>query len=434
MAAGVRIGLGSSLLVVIGLLGCMSTETQRPSSQASAQPTISSEPATHSHPACRLVAGGAASPELPSPQGSRTPPSVDANGAWTISSVGPAPSGWATHRDTKGIEWVDGPGWLVLGIEGDGTAGLWTSTDGASWLPGTSPSPPVGYGFRVVDVVKGVVDGCPRLAALGERVEHVDDLWGSGGPSFMLVSDDGLNWQFSASIPPTAAQMVGVSATADGGFVAVGTTGSWPTQTGRVWTSADGLAWKEWAPPELAGIFPLGITTLDGILVATGVPERPSPPQEAWLSRDGVTWEAHEVLPPQSQGSILTMADAGAGVVVVVGVGENGTYAAESPDGKAWTIRLLSQQFSTPTGLDIRGGAVVVSGYENYGDGGSDNFIWVSDSRDGPWRSIPWRAHVPDNLEGELASVAFMDVALSGSRTAIVTDVGTVLLTNAALP
>lgn len=357
--------------------------------------------------------------------------------AWTIWAIPSAAGGKGIPAQYAGIDWFHGL-WLVFGIAADGHAGIWVSPDGVSWRLATSPQQPSGHGYRVVDVTEGVVDGCPRLVAVGQLATPLDGFWGSIGPSFALVSDDGLTWSLSPSVPATATEITGVAA-AQHGFVAMGTRSSWPAESGerqdaRVWRSTDGQTWTETAPPELAQTIPLGIATLNGILVATGFADRPSPPQMAWLSMDGLAWDSHEALPPQSQGSIFERADARDGLIVMVGLGEKGPYASESSDGVTWTTEFLSDTFAEPSGLDVRNGAVVVVGYAYCGDCQSTNFIWAREAGGTTWRSVTLRDHVPDEVENQLAAVGLLDVATSGSQTAILTGDGRVLLTGGSLP
>ena len=327
---------------------------------------------------------------------------------------------------------------MVFGIEADGRAGLWVSSNGTTWTLADSPGPQGGTGYHIVDVVQGMVGGCPRLAAVGLRAQLRDGFWGNTGPSVALYSDDGLTWKLSPSVPSTATFLSGL-ATTDSGFVAIGTRSNWPAESGerqdaRVWRSSDGETWTELAPPELTTTIPLGLATLDGTLVATGFADRPSPPQMAWVSVDGVSWEAHEALPPQAQGSIYEIANADDSLIVMVGLGENGVYASQSSDGRVWTSTPLSDLFADPTGLDLRDGTVVVSGYQYCGDCASENFVWVRDAGHTDWRSIEWRNHVADELESQLVAVAFLDIAMNGWHTAILAGDGMVLLTGDPLP
>jgi hypothetical protein len=407
------------------------TATPHPSSSI---PTPSATGVPSLHP-CGGFGGIPASSADPSSSTSSPRPSSD---MWEVAAIHPEENGAGSQATYAGLEWFDGLGWLVYGIEADGRAGLWISRDGVSWDLATSPTPPDGQGYRVVDVVKGVVGGCIRMAAVGQRAVLRDGFWGSTGPSFVLFSDDGLTWALSPSVPSTATQLSGVTAI-DAGFVAIGTRSAWPAESGerqdaRVWLSSDAETWSEFAPPELAKSIPLGIDTLAGVVIATGFADRSSPPQMAWRSTDGMTWEAHVALPPQSQGCVCEVADADDGLIVMVGVGENGAYASQSNDGRAWAAEPLSDQFAGPTGLDIRDGAVVVSGFENRGDAPSENFVWVREAGGSRWRSVPWRDHVVDNLEDQFIAVAFLDIAMNGSHTAILTGDGRVLLTAGPRP
>lgn len=421
--------LAAIATVLAALVGCSTAaESASPLSSPSDSPTSQPSTAESSAEPCKTQGVGSG----PSAEAS---PSSD---TWEIGTIEPPGSGDRSRPEFGGIDWFDGLGWLVFGIEDDGRAGLWISANGAVWTLAVSPLPPEGDGYRVVDVVQSVVGGCPRLAAIGQRAQLRDGFWGSTGPSIALFSDDGLTWSLSPSVPSTATFLSGLAAT-DTGFVAIGTESQWPAESGerqdaRVWRSSDGETWTELAPPELANSIPLGLATLDGTLVATGFADRASPPQLAWVSTDGSSWEAHEALPPQAQGSIYEIADADDGLIVMVGLGEDGAYASQSNDGKVWAAEPLSDLFAGPTGLDIRDGAVVVSGFENRGDAPSENFVWVREAGESTWRSVPWRDQVVDRVEDQLVAFAFVGIAMNGSHTAILAGDGSVILTPGPLP
>jgi hypothetical protein len=354
---------------------------------------------------------------------------------WQVATIEPQTSGDESRAEFGGIEWFEGVGWLAFGLQADGHAGLWVSSTGASWTAASSPPPPSDAGYRVVDVAAGVVDGCPRLVAVGQlALREADRSWSFGDRSVVLHSNDGLAWSLAATVPDTGTWLSGVAA-ADNGFVAVGTESPWPAPAGervdgRVWSSADGEAWTEIAPPELVDSVPLGIDTIDGAFIATGFADQSSPPMLAWLSTDGVTWAAHEAVPPASEGSIYTVADSEDGLVVLVGLGGRGTYASRSSDGLMWALELLPEAFAEPTGLDIRGGSVVVTGFFYCGDCPPASLVWVRSAGDPEWRSVDLDAHLPADVAGAF----FAGVAMNSSHTIFLTGDGTTLLTSGPLP
>jgi hypothetical protein len=363
---------------------------------------------------------------------------------WQVTTIEPRGDFDGTRAEFGGIEWVDGIGWLAFGLQADGHAGLWTSSTGASWIAASSPPPPSNAGYRVVDVAAGLVDGCPRLVAVGQLAQLVavgqlaqrdpGNFWVFGSGSVVLYSDDGLAWSPAVGAPATTTWLSGIAAT-DEGFVAIGTERSWPAPAGervdgRVWRSADGEAWTEIAPPELVDSVPLGMDTINGTLIATGFADQVSPPQMAWLSTDAVTWAAHEAVPPQSQGSIFEVAEADDGLVVMVGLGGQGTYASTSSDGRAWTVEFLPDLFADATGVEIRGGNVVATRFFSCGDCQSSSMVIVRDAGSDRWRSVGLSAHLP----AELAGAFFAGVAMNDSHTAFLTSDGTTMLTSSPLP
>jgi len=219
------------------------------------------------------------------------------------------------------------------------------------------------------------------------------------------------------------------------GFVAIGTESPWPAPApervdGRVWTSPDADVWTEIAPPELVDFVPLGIDTTDGTLVATGFADQVSPPQLAWLSTDGMTWSPHEAVPPASQGSIFEIADSEDGLVVMLGLGEQGTYASTSNDGQAWTFEYLPDLNADPTGIEVRAGNVVAALFQNCGDCASYGLVRVRDAGTAEWRSVDLADHLP----AELVGAFLVGVAMNDSHTAFVTIDGTTILTSGPVP
>jgi hypothetical protein len=355
---------------------------------------------------------------------------------WNVGAIEPFRVGEESRAEFGGIQWLEGIGWLAFGMRADGHAGLWVSATGDEWIRADSPPPPNNMGFRVVDVAAGLIGGCARLVAVANlALRDAGQSWIVGDGSVALYSDDGLTWSLGSAIPSTSTWLGGVAA-GEHGFVAAGPQSTWPTPSGervdgRIWTSPDGEAWTEIAPPELVDSIPLGIDSMDGTLIATGFADRVSPPQMAWLSTDGTNWSGHEAVPPQSQGSIFEVAQAEVGLVVMAGVGPDGAYASVSHDGVVWDLEYFPDPFGDPTSLEIRAGTVVVAVFQGCIDcAPGRSLLWVRDPGATAWRSVHLIDHVPDDLAG----AAFVGVAMNDSRTALVTADGTTIVITGPLP
>ena len=136
-----------------------------------------------------------------------------------------------------------GPGFVIGGYDrppGDayqGSAAVWTSTDGASWTRVAEQSGVFASGgFTSMQVVFA---GGPGLIGMGSS----DLLLANQGNTAVWTSPDGANW----SRAPDQASLAGASISAvepsGQGFVAVGYIRTGKRRTGVVWTSADGLTW-----------------------------------------------------------------------------------------------------------------------------------------------------------------------------------------------
>ncbi len=129
---------------------------------------------------------------------------------------------------------------------GDIDPAAWWSTDGEHW---NQASVPHASGNQKMTTVT-VAPGGNGFVAVG---------WtGSGGDRDAAVwkSKDGRAWTpvtDSTELGGKGRQeMIGVI-TADGNLVAVGFEGEGQEQDGAVWTSLDGITWKESTPPQLGG-------------------------------------------------------------------------------------------------------------------------------------------------------------------------------------
>ncbi len=175
-------------------------------------------------------------------------------------------------------------------------------------------------------------------------------------------STDGVVWN-AATVPGESAEMLAVTATADG-FFAVGAVG----ESAAVWTSQDG---SEWTLFEVRTHLPDGAAVMYSIasapfgLVAVGAEMYwPDIDAAVWISPDGATWT--RVLSPsfgtvgfqpnedgEFNGEMVGVAVSEAGTVVAVGVDsdsdpnidfpDNFPAAWVSTDGETWQRTRLSQ-------------------------------------------------------------------------------------------
>jgi hypothetical protein len=203
---------------------------------------------------------------------------------------------------------VGGPGFVAVGEADDpatqrAVAAVWTSTDGRRWVRAPSPAlapptPPIPDGVEtpVGGYIQSVSDGGPGLVAVGgvfsgafsgaelvtqpydpavwtspdgahwSRVDTGSVFGSRSGASPLLSlsaitedghelvlaatdrdttsifeSSDGSHWRRTASVPGAISQMT----ESRDGLVAVGSQGAAPGQRGIVWTSTDGVRWRQ---------------------------------------------------------------------------------------------------------------------------------------------------------------------------------------------
>lgn len=197
---------------------------------------------------------------------------------------------------------------------------VWTSADGVTW------------DVTVLDLL-GAEGTLEAVVAAGQRVVAL-------GRSSVVVSEDG-----GATWTQVAHEDAGLSGGAvedllvlgDGSLLAVMSTDSGVT----TFTSDDGLAWEESGalPPSASGgrdrvaqVVALG----DGTLVAAGLAfdaEGTSTVPAIWTSQDGGrVWVADDALPPSGVAGQVTALAVTADTLVALGNGEG----VEAP-GRAWT-------------------------------------------------------------------------------------------------
>jgi hypothetical protein len=283
------------------------------------------------------------------------------------------------------------------GLQGemrDWKAASWTSTDGLTWR--RSPDDAqlaladmwhvVSDGSRLVAI--GAVSGPPCASGMhppcyGEDGPLIDDrpaIW---------TSTDGVTWR-EAKVPATdglvAPELRDVAATASG-FVAVGVAvsgGQDSVVSPMVWRSADGRTWTAADPGATGkGITFRGLASTAHGLVAVGSAGEDvlSSVQAIWASGDGVAWQ--EVARPAvvDSGELAGVIRADDALVAWthhdLNIGLSDQEIWTSPAGGAWT-RAYSYPYMANVGawtqMVASGGRLVLVGLDDTGAAA----IWVS--------------------------------------------------------
>ena len=269
---------------------------------------------------------------------------------------------------------VGGPGLVAvgrdgLGVDGNGSAAVWTSVDGLTWS--RVPHDEAVFGGPGEQRMVSVTDGGPGLVAVGRdgptgNEQSVAAVW---------TSVDGLTW---SRVPHDEIVFGGadsqrmLSVIAGGpGLVAVGSDGHTADEDfhridesladAAVWTSVDGLTWSRGTHDEAVLGGP-GEQRMDGVtvggpgLVAVGSVIRNGPSEgpplryaaAVWTSPDGLTWSrvTHDEAvfggPGGLGGRMLSVAAGGPGLVAVGTTGgiSNQVWTESvwtSPDGVTWS-------------------------------------------------------------------------------------------------
>jgi len=309
---------------------------------------------------------------------------------------------WTGHRGPPGVVNLDSlvafdDGFAVLsGMTGEGVV-LWSSADGADWVPQPLQGTPSQLSFLG-----------DRLIAYDElsarRIERVNDDWveggsflfpdnvrsrqGSGRPSvigddeaFLAVglagdvwlSEDGsvfdevvpepmwgprMEQPFDSACRPRSRTSPDIPplVVTDSGYLAMTSSnktepfGVSPVCEPTVWHSENGYEWAESGSPLQSGAFVYDLAWREGRFVAVGGLDVGDP--AAWTSMDGLDWEP--LLPGGSWGEIdLMSVEAGRGGWIVVGTSSEGSGFAgwTSTDGVCWE--------ALP--VDVDGGDAVVA-------------------------------------------------------------------------
>lgn len=293
-----------------------------PTSAVSPAPSTDGQPTdgAPTEPAASLAAG-----ETTSPTAGPTDSTPVTGVAWRDASSGFSVSD-ALADTTVGTSAGVAGRWIVIGTTDDEEAAAsWISSDGQSWQRVVLPAS--------ADVeLQSVTDGPNGLVAVGFSYA-ADEPVPAGWHSL-----DGQSWQPIGG-DLGAGEMSAVAA-ADG-YLALG---SDPATDGVIaWSSADGIGWS--AGSAVGGID--GGAIINGLIpFAGGYLAYGATTGEAaavWHSADGFAWQLAAL--PQGQGSTVSHLAAGEGKYVAVGARADGELAQSmawlSPDGLAWEATLV---------------------------------------------------------------------------------------------
>ncbi len=167
---------------------------------------------------------------------------------WTSTTDTP----WRDLEETDPWPWKLTTDGRTLLAHAEGGLANWTSTDGRSWTEG----PPL---FDTIGTFRQVVHGNGRFLATGMRTPPL----GYGPWPHTCVTSDGSSWA-CVELGPT-----GVLVALPTGYATFGSAGLDPPHSvTRIFTSADGLAWRWTEEPALADLVPSGaLWTSRGMLV-----------------------------------------------------------------------------------------------------------------------------------------------------------------------
>lgn len=278
-----------------------------------------------------------------------------------------------------------GPGVIAFAPGRPGTpTRLWASADGRTWR--SLPSPNFGRGAAAWS-----------LYATGKILV----ITGSAGssPRIWVSHDGGATWHAS----PAHLRFTALAAGGDGVVAFSLADVSHPI---RVWTSADGLRWRQLPQPH--GVFANGLVSsvARGVhgLVAGGVAASSSLPSVTagiWTSPDGRTWRqvpnAGRIFGNGSDESQVISIVAGPRGILGIGQGPvRQTVAWASPDGLHW--RRGPAPFSEPPGSS---GDLVAwqQGFVHVSDESGETAIWSSAG------GLTWTRVGSDELFGGTARV-----------------------------
>ena len=235
-----------------------------------------------------------------------------------------------------------GPGLVGLG-EYEGLASVWTSTDGTAWSRTRLDGAVVGGSANAVTA------GGPGLVAVGGPHWFCEFHSGSDceGSAVVWTSTDGVTWVLTSDDEEVfggpGAQIMNSVTVGGPGLVAVGSTGSVGDSKGNmaadvdaaVWTSVDGITWSRIVHDDLV-FGGEGVQTMESVtaagpgLVAVGG-------NTIWTSVDGTTWVRVPYQNAVFGGGDIDGVTAGGPGVVAVGSANGRAAVWTSANGRKWS-------------------------------------------------------------------------------------------------
>ncbi len=292
------------------------------------------------------VTGMTASPRLPTPPArASATPDHSSQIDWEAATLDGKP--FSLPTDASVIAGASfGGGYVLAGNQGsEPSLVTWWSADGVSWEQVDSGNPT--FAGATAQFVVSVPGGLLMIGGGGLDAGCAGGVFGCNPVDIMRMwlSSDGQRW---AELPGTTTALfdrVQLSSVAAGpsGLLAVGqrvpVQGS--TTTPVVFTSPDGVTWREW--PQFAGSFPaavaLRVIPVSGGYVVLGGDNHPngesSGTAAAWFTSDGSTWR--KVLTPND--SQISAGYSGAdGVIALSATSPTDGHEQvwQSPDGQSW--------------------------------------------------------------------------------------------------
>jgi hypothetical protein len=162
----------------------------------------------------------------------------------------------------------------VGGVPGADSAGIWHSTDGATWER-------IGGDLEHA-FLWAIAEGGPGLVAVGWRRNPEPDL------AVWTSADAGQTWELAPDPEGFAGfEATDVAALPDGTLAMTG--GAFDGSGGRMWTSADGITWTVVADNMGGAAFARTFAVSPIGLIAVGGDDEMQ--ARAWLSTDGTSWE-----------------------------------------------------------------------------------------------------------------------------------------------
>lgn len=271
-------------------------------------------------------------------------------------------------------EWTIGAGYGGSGLP---AASVWVSADGTDWERVAEEE----EDFEDASMA-AITAGGPGLVAVGKSCPPEDPHCDAA----VWTSPDGSAW---ARVPHEE-DILGDAAVNDvavgsPGLVAVGSARRGDRGVGAVWASPDGIVWTR-VPHDEEVFGGTGDAWIDSVteggpgLVAVGGRFREGRPEAAaWVSPDGQTWSAVEVVEGFEDARMRAVTQGGPGLVAV-GSGSHGEEAAVwvSPDGMSWE-RVKDEALAGAEMADVTstGGGLVAVGAER--SLGGPAVVWLSE-------------------------------------------------------